>query len=76
MYNNGLNSFPNDTFLDWLKLKAFAGRVEKNMGKAESVGYQHFLKNVVKRLVVNSEPFTTQSQLLTNLTGLPRHYGK
>ena len=52
-----LNSLPNDKFLDWSKLKAFAddkinesqklkfafGRVENIVGKGENAGYQHFL---------------------------------
>ena len=51
------NSFPNDKFLDWSKLKAFAdnkinmteklkfvfGRVENVEGKGENAAYQHFL---------------------------------
>ena len=54
---NDLNSLPNDTFLDWSKLIAFAevkidvtkklkcalGRVENMMGKGENAGYHHFL---------------------------------
>ena len=52
-----LNPLPNDKTLDLSKLKAFAenkvivnqklifafGRVEKNVGKGENAGYQHFL---------------------------------
>ena len=51
-----LNSLPNDTFLDWSKLKAFAvdkinvieklfvlERVENIVKKGENAGYQHFL---------------------------------
>ena len=52
-----LNSLPNDNFLDWSKLKAFAddktnvneklkfvlGQVENIVGKRENAGYQHFL---------------------------------
>ena len=52
-----LNSLPNDKFLDWSKLKAFADnninvtkklkfvleRVENIVGKGENAGYQHFL---------------------------------
>ena len=52
-----VNSLPNDTIVDWSKLKAFAddkisvteklnfvsGRVENIMGKGENAGYQHFL---------------------------------
>ena len=54
-----LNSLPNDTILDWSKLKAFAddniiviviqnlrfasGRVKNIVGKGENAGYQHFL---------------------------------
>ena len=48
-----LNSLPNDKFLDWSKLKAFAnnnlkmkilfGWVENIVGKGENAGYQHFL---------------------------------
>ena len=51
------NSLPNDTFLDWSKLKAFADdkinvtqnlkfvleREENIVGKGENAGYQHFL---------------------------------
>ena len=52
-----LNSLPNDKFLDWLKLKAFAddkinvteklkfvlGRLENMVDKGENAGYyQHF----------------------------------
>ena len=51
------NSLPNDKFLDWSKLKAFAddkiymtqklkfdlGRVENLVGKGENAGNQHFL---------------------------------
>ena len=52
-----VNSLPNNKFLDWSKLKAFAdnkiklaeklqfdlGRVENIVGKGENAGYQHFL---------------------------------
>ena len=52
-----LFSLPNDTILDWSKLKAFADeklrvakmiisvydRVENIVGKGENAGYQHFL---------------------------------
>ena len=52
-----VNSLPNDNFLDWSKLKAFADtnlsfaeklkfvleRVENIVGKGENAGYQHFL---------------------------------
>ena len=52
-----INSLPNDKFLDWFKLKAFADnninvteelkfvlkREENIVGKGESAGYQHFL---------------------------------
>ena len=52
-----VNPLPNDKFLDWSKLKAFAdekinatrklnfvlGRVENIVGKGENAGYQHFL---------------------------------
>ena len=52
-----VNSLPNDKFLDWSKLKAFANdkikvtekmkfvleRVENIVGKGENSGYQHFL---------------------------------
>ena len=52
-----LNSLPNDKFLDWSKLKAFADnninvtkklkfvleRVENIVGKGENAGNQHFL---------------------------------
>ena len=52
-----VNCLPNDIFLRWSKLKAFAddkinvteklklvlGRVEKIVGKGEDAGYQHFL---------------------------------
>ena len=47
------NSLPNDKFLDWPKLKAFADDkinvtweqklVENIVGKGENTGYQHFL---------------------------------
>ena len=51
------NSLPNNKFLDWTKLKAFADdkinvteklksvleRVENIVGKGENAGYQHFL---------------------------------
>ena len=51
------NSLPNNKFLDWSKLKAFAddkinvteklifvlGRVENIVRKGENAGYQHFL---------------------------------
>ena len=54
---NGLNSLPNDIFLDWSKLKALADnkinvnekmkfgleRVENIVGKEKNAGYQHFL---------------------------------
>ena len=50
-------TLPNDKFLDWSKLKAFAddknkcnfktefilGWVENIVGKGENAGYQHFL---------------------------------
>ena len=50
------NFLPNNKFLDWSKLKAFAdnkrnlaeklkfilGRVENIVGKGENVGFQHF----------------------------------
>ena len=53
-----INSIPNDKFLDWSKLKAFADdkismtekkkkfamETEENLvGKGENAGYQHFL---------------------------------
>ena len=51
-----VNSLPNDKFLDWSNLKAFAdettvneqlkfglGKVENIEGKGENAGYQHFL---------------------------------
>ena len=51
-----INPLPNDTFLDWSKLKAvaddkkhslnntfFFNRVESIMGKGENAGNQHFL---------------------------------
>ena len=52
-----LNPLPNDNFLDWTKLKAFADdklnagkikisvyeRLENIVGKGENAGYQHFL---------------------------------
>ena len=52
-----INLLPNDKFLDWSKLKAFAhdklnlaeklkfvlGRAENIVGKGENAGYQHFL---------------------------------
>ena len=50
-----LITLSNDKFFDWSKLKAFAGDKikvtkklkfvsrRKNMGKGETVGYQHFL---------------------------------
>ena len=52
-----INSLPNDRFLPWSKLKAFADdklnlaekleflliRVENIVGKGENAGYQHFL---------------------------------
>ena len=52
-----INSLPNDKFLDWSKLKAFADDklndakmmisffdiVENTGGKGENAGYQHFL---------------------------------
>ena len=52
-----INSLPNEKFLDWSKLKAFAddkidvtekfefvvGRIENIFGKGENAGYQHFL---------------------------------
>ena len=55
--SNNLNSLPNNRFLDWSKLKAFAdnkinvtelhtfflGWVENIVGKGENAGYQHFL---------------------------------
>ena len=51
------NLLPNNKFLDWSKLKAFAdekfnitqtlkfvlGRVENFVGKGENAGYHHFL---------------------------------
>ena len=54
---NLINSLPNDTFLDWSKLKAFTGdkiivieklefvfgRVENVVGNGENAGYQRFL---------------------------------
>ena len=54
---DGLNSLPNDKFLDWSNLKAFPddklkvpeklkfvlGKVENIVGKGENAGYQHFL---------------------------------
>ena len=53
----GVISLPNDKFIDWSKLKAFAddkikmikklkfyfGKVENIVGKGEIAGYQHFL---------------------------------
>ena len=50
-------SLPNDKFLDWTKLKAFADdkvnvaemmislfdRIENTVGKEENAGFQHFL---------------------------------
>ena len=63
-----LNSLPNDNFLDWSKLKAFAddktnvtekmkfvlGRVINIVRKGENAGYQNFSfsLNVFKRLLV------------------------
>ena len=55
--NQTLNSLPNNNFLDWNKLKAFADyklnvatimisvfdRVENIVGKKEIAVYQHFL---------------------------------
>ena len=52
-----LNSLPNNKFLDWSNLKAFAddiinvteklkfarGHEENIVGKGENAGYQHFL---------------------------------
>ena len=52
-----VNPLPNDKFLDWSKLKAFADEkmnvtqktnfylesVENIVGKGENAGYQHFL---------------------------------
>ena len=52
-----VNSLPNNKFIDWFKLKAFAddkinlnkksefvfGRVENIVGKGENAGNQHFL---------------------------------
>ena len=52
-----IKSLPDDIFLDWSKLKAFAddkiyvnkklkfvlGRVENIVGKGENAGHQHFL---------------------------------
>ena len=52
-----LHSLPNDNYLDWSKLKAFADnnlnlaeklkfvleRAENIVGKGENAGYQHFL---------------------------------
>ena len=52
-----LNSLPNNNFLDWTKLKEFAGNklnvakvtislfdwVENTVGKGENAGYQNFL---------------------------------
>ena len=52
-----INSFPNDKFLDWSRLKAFVdkklnlaeklkfvlGRVENIVGKGENASYQHVL---------------------------------
>ena len=52
-----INSLPNDTILDWFKLKTFTqansyeaqmityvfDRVENIVGKGENVGYQDFL---------------------------------
>ena len=32
-----------NSFLDWSKFKAFLGWTEKNVGKGENAGYQHFL---------------------------------
>ena len=62
---------PNDKFLDWSKLKAFAddkiiltqklkfllGTVENIVGKGENAGNQHFLLllHVLKRLLTNSK---------------------
>ena len=54
---SGLNSLPNNKFLAWSKLKAFAddkiyvteklkfllGTVENVTGNRENTGYQHFL---------------------------------
>ena len=61
------NPLPNDTFSDWSKLKELANDkinmieklkfvldwVEKNVGKGENAGYQHFVLsyNVFKRLL-------------------------
>ena len=56
-FSRSFNSLPNDNFLDWSKLKAFADtnlsfaeklkfvleRVENIVGKGENAGYQHFL---------------------------------
>ena len=58
-YHTGssFNPLPNDKFLNWSKLKAFAdykinvnqklkfdlGRIENIVGKGENAGYQHFL---------------------------------
>ena len=60
------NCLPNDIFLDWSKLKAFADnkinvnknlkfvleRIENIVGKGENAGYQHFLLShyVFKRI--------------------------
>ena len=52
-----INALPNDNFLDWSRLKAFADdklyltqnikvvfhRIENIVGKEENAGYQHFL---------------------------------
>ena len=57
MVLNGINSSPNDEFLYWSKLKAYAadkinatanlkfvlGRVENIVGKGENAGYQHLV---------------------------------
>ena len=56
-YAKLFNPFPNNNFLSWTKLKAFADdklnagkikisvfeRVENMAGKGENTGYQHFL---------------------------------
>ena len=55
--NYSLTCLPDDTFLDWSKLEAFAddkvnatqnlkfvlGRVDNIVGKGDNGGYQHFL---------------------------------
>ena len=56
IFNLDSNSLPNDKFLDWSKLKAFAddkkcdtkieiriGKGKNIVGKGENAGHQHFL---------------------------------